>query len=300
VTTGSASTGAAGTTSTAGASTSAASATGTSAGSATGTAGSATSTAGSSTSTASARTVAIEARDFAFGAPDTFEGGWVTLQLKNTGKEPHHAQLAKLKDNVTVQSFMTELQKGENAAMAVINLVGGPAVISPGGASEVSLNLAPGQYVMLCFIPSQDGVPHLAKGMIKPFQVTAGSAAGAAPTDKGTVVMKDFTFDVPATVASGRTTLKVSNDGPQPHETAVMKLAPGKTVQDLVAFFSGQPAGPPPFEAIGGMQGLDKGASGFMTLDLPAGEYAFICQIPDPQSGKPHLALGMAKGVSVK
>ena len=44
----------------------------------------------------------------------------------------------------------------------------------------------------------------------------------------------------------------------------------------------------------------DKGGAGFVSFDLPAGDYAAICQIPDPASGKPHLALGMAKGFTVK
>jgi hypothetical protein len=157
--------------------------------------------------------------------------------------------------------------------------------------------------VLLCFIPARDGIPHLAKGMVKPLRVTApaaGATAAAAPSPRGSVTLKDFTFDLPETIPAGKSTWRIVNDGPQPHEAAVVKLAPGKTVQDYVGFFSAPPAGPPPGENVGGMQGLDKGSSGFVNFDLPAGDYAVICQIPDPATGKPHLALGMAKPLTVK
>lgn len=34
-------------------------------------------------------------------------------------------------------------------------------------------------------------------------------------------------------------------------------------------------------------------------VDLPAGEYAFICFVPDVATGKPHAALGMVGALSV-
>ena len=38
----------------------------------------------------------------------------------------------------------------------------------PGGPSDVLVSLEAGQYVLLCFVTSADGVPHLAKGMMRP------------------------------------------------------------------------------------------------------------------------------------
>jgi hypothetical protein len=98
---------------------------------------------------------------------------------------------------------------------------------------------------------------------------------------------------------AGRSTLRVVNDGQQFHEIAVMRLAPGKTLDDAKGFFSA-PAGPPPFEPLGGMQGLDPGGSGYMTLDLQPGQYVAVCHIPDRASGKSHLSLGMIAGFTVQ
>jgi hypothetical protein len=47
------------------------------------------------------------------------------------------------------------------------------------------------------------------------------------------------------------------------------------------------------------MQGLNPGSSGYPALNLQPGTYAAICLIPDPASGKPHAALGMAKDFTV-
>ena len=112
--------------------------------------------------------------------------------------------------------------------------------------------------------------------------------------------MIDFGYTMPKSLPAGRTTLRVVNDGKQWHEIAMLRLAPGKTLDDVKAFFGAPPAGQPPFEMVGGMQGLDPGGSGYLTLDLQPGEYAGICFIPDPASGTPHVHLGMIAGVTVR
>lgn len=74
------------------------------------------------------------------------------------------------------------------------------------------LNLREGNYVLLCFIPSADGVPHLAKGMVKPLQVMAASQDGAqAPKADLSIALKDFGFEMPAQVKAGRQTWEIKN-----------------------------------------------------------------------------------------
>jgi hypothetical protein len=244
-------------------------------------------------------TITINAHDYAFVAPETIEGGLVTIAFKNLGQEPHHAQLLRLKDGVTFDQFTQALQQGEEAVFPLITAEGGPSVVGHGGAAEVTLNLRPGDYVMACFIPSPDGVPHLAKGMLRPMRVAAAKMTIAAPETRGAVSMVDFGYTMPKTLPAGRSTLRVVNDGRQFHEVSVLRLAPGKTLDDAKGFFNA-PAGPPPFEPIGGMQGLDPGGSGYMTLDLQPGQYVAVCHIPDLASGKSHLDLGMIAGFTVQ
>lgn len=247
--------------------------------------------------------VKIEGHDFSYDAPDQIAAGLVTFKFENAGKEPHHAQLARLNDGVTMTQLEDALKKSENDAFPLITLVGGPGAVFPNQSSNVTLDLPAGQYVLICFFTSDDGAPHFAKGMIKPLTVTtAGEARPAEPQADLTVTMKDFHFDMSSEMKAGKQVWKIVNDGPQPHELQVLKLAPGKTVDDMAAFFQtqGPPSGPPPFDTLGGMQGLNQGLSGWLNLDLTAGNYVAICYIPDPKSGKPHFALGMVMPFTVK
>jgi hypothetical protein len=243
------------------------------------------------------------ARDFAFEAPDTIAAGLTTIELRNSGNEPHHVQLLRLNDQVTIEQFTAALAQGEGPALALVSLDGGVGQLANGGVGEVVVDLRPGQYVLVCFVESPDGVPHLAKGMVKPVRVAAAPAVAVpvtAPPSAGTFTMKDFTYDLPASIGSGRQVYRVVNEGPQQlHEANILKLDAGKTVADVTSFVT-SPGGPPPFTPVGGMQGLSVNSSGFAVTQLQAGNYAVVCFIPDPASGRPHIELGMGKEFTVR
>lgn len=244
--------------------------------------------------------ITIKDTDYSFEAPESIPAGLVRVKQTNAGQELHHVQFMRLNDGVNFEQFIAALQKGPEQALPLVSLMGGPSFIAPGATSAVILNLTAGQYVLACFLPSPDGMPHLAKGMIKPIQVTAPTGARPAePQVAGTMRLKDFAFDMPDTLPAGQATFKVINDGPQPHEMALLRLADGKSPADVVQFF-GQPNGPPPFTAVGGMQGLNPGQSAFLVSDLTPGRYMATCAIPDRTSGKPHSALGMVREFTVK
>ena len=243
----------------------------------------------------------IMASDYSFDAPDTIPSGLVTIRLMNHGQEPHHAQLLRLNDGVSFGEFGAALQSEGESALRLTTLTGGPGALSPSKSTEVTLNLTPGQYALACFISSSDGVPHLAKGMLKPLTVTAADAEPetAAPQSAGTLNMRDFSFDIPDVLPAGTATFTVANAGPQPHELNILKLAPGASLADLQAWQPDQGT-PPPFEAVGGMNGMSQGEAHYMTVDLQPGTYVAICNIPDPGSGVPHSRLGMVRQFSVQ
>jgi hypothetical protein len=246
------------------------------------------------------RVVEWQARDYSYEAPETLQSGWVTIRMRNHGPEPHHGQLLRMNDGVTFDAFSQALQQEGESALRLATLVGGPAVVDAHRTDEVTVHLAPGTYAIACFVPSPDGVPHLAKGMLEPVQVTAADPSDARPpAAQGTFTMRDFSFEMPENLPAGRSTYAVTNDGPQPHELVVVKLVEGKGVDDVMAWYRA-PAGPPPFEAVGGINGLSAGVTGYMTLDLQPGSYAAICVIPDPASGTAHLHLGMVKAFAVR
>ncbi len=261
--------------------------------------------------------VSVKATDYAFAVAETIKGGMTRLQLDNQGQESHHLQLMRLNDGVTQQQFQETLQsalqavqtEGEGALariFAVASFAGGPASIGPGKQAEAVVNIQPGEYTLLCFIPSPDGVPHLAKGMVKALAVTAASKdQPAEPESKATVSLGDFSFSgLPASFSPGKATIKVVNSGKEPHEMAVMRLK-GITVEQFKGMMTAPPggdapSGPPPFEDVGGLQAISPNGAGWATLDLTAGEYALICFVPSPANqGAPHVALGMLGSFTV-
>jgi plastocyanin len=246
-------------------------------------------------------TVTVTATDFGYSAPDTIAAGTTTVRLVNTGKELHQAQLLRLEEGKTLEDVAKALKAG-GPPPSWIRFVGGPNGVAPGQEAQATAMLTPGRYVYICFIPSPDGVMHAAKGMFRPFQVTAGSAAAAAalPPADVTIKLVDYDFQPSQPLRPGRQTIMVENAGPQPHELVLLRLAPGKKVEDFAHWSeAGGMKGPPPAEPLGGVTLLDKGARGSFTANLTPGEYGFICYFPDAKDGKPHLAHGMMKAFKV-
>ncbi len=241
--------------------------------------------------------VTVTAREYSFDAPDTIPGGRVAIDFQNQGQEEHHAQFLKLNEGVTPEQFVAALPQGEDVVLSLTTIAGGPGATSPGGDSEIILDLTEGSYMMLCFIPSDDGVPHLAKGMLRPFQVSGGATA-AQPLDlDGEVVLSDFSIAMPD-IDAGEQTLRVTNNGPQPHEVVLLKLTEGATLADVQAFMQGQ-AGPPSSVSLGGTAGIAPGERAWVRFDMTPGAYVAICFIPDPATGKAHFQLGMASTFTV-
>jgi uncharacterized cupredoxin-like copper-binding protein len=243
-------------------------------------------------------TVTVTARDFAFDAPATLPAGATTFHLVNQGKDLHHAQIIKLEEGKTLDDVKRTL-KNHEPPPAWVRFVGGPN--APGQKSEATSVLEPGHYAYLCFIFGPDGVIHATKGMIREFEVTQpspGTSTELPPADL-TIKLVDYDFEPSEPLTPGRKTILVENAGPQPHELALLKLAPGKKVEDFAVWAETGMKGPPPAEPVGGVVFLDQGAKATFTADLTAGEYGLMCFVPDVKDGKPHLAHGMMKTIKV-
>lgn len=244
----------------------------------------------------------IEAVEYGFRTNGSIPAGMTMVQMKNLGQEDHQAQFLRLNDGVTLPQLQTLLQTDQSGVEKLATLVGGPGTVAAGSASAAMMNLIAGQYLLVCFIPSRDGIPHVAKGMALPLQVTTQSGATApAPATQGMVVMKEFSFALStSTLPAGRSMVTVVNEGAQPHEFGLLRLAPGKTAADVTQYFTATTkSGPPPFLSAGGITALSPGQKGIAVLDLMPEAYAAICFLPDAASGKSHLQLGMIAGLTV-
>ena len=245
--------------------------------------------------------IVITANEYTYGLPAQVEAGLVSVTLKNEGQEPHHIQLARLNDGVTIEQFQTALAEGP-AAFGLVTWAGGPAVVDPTGSQTVTVDLTPGIYLLLCFVPDHEGTPHLALGQLATMEVVerAEDQAILSPPQAASLVkMLDFAYLLPTGIQTGPQVWEIANEGQQPHEINLVKLAEGKTMADLQAFMDA-PHGAPPFSNVGGLQGIDPGESGWLHLNLTPGDYVAICHIPDPASGQSHEELGMIIPFSVE
>lgn len=120
------------------------------------------------------------------------------------------------------------------------------------------------------------------------------------PTDI-TVVAKEYAFSAEASaVVDSLANVTIKNEGKEPHQAVLIKLAEGKTIDDAKAFFTATtpPPGPPPFSVGGGTTVVEPGASTTVTQALPAGTYAFWCFVP-AADGTPHFLKGMTAPITV-
>ncbi len=254
------------------------------------------------TASASPTVVTIIAKDFSYDAPDTISAGMVTLRLVNQGPDLHHVSLFKLDDGHTVAEFETAFKQMKPGAPLPTWLhdVAGPNTPVPGGEQSVTEELAAGNYVMVCFIPGADQIPHVMKGMVKGLTVIPATTASApAPVADISVRMRDYAWEVTPAITAGKHVLRIENDAEQPHEMFIMQLAPGKTTADAMAWVE-KPVGPPPGKPIGGISGMSKGGVVYVPVDFAPGEYGLFCFVPDAKDGKMHSAHGMVTQLAVK
>lgn len=243
--------------------------------------------------------VSITATDYGYMLPSTpVVAGLTTMTLVNQGAEVHHITLIRLQDGKTVGDYMTALQAGGPPPAWGVP-VGGPNAAPPGGEANATLVLEPGSYALVCFIPSPDGVAHMAKGMVLGMEVQPSTGPVAAlPAGNTQLTMMNYSFAFSQAPTAGTQTFTVSNQGTEVHEVALVLLAPGKTAEDLASWFEGGQQGPPPGAPVGGLAGMAPGEVQNFTATLEPGSYGLICFIPAPD-GKPHFAHGMVTTFTV-
>jgi hypothetical protein len=254
----------------------------------------------SSPAAATPEILTVTASDYKFEAPDQIPAGLVTIQLVNRGPSPHHVQLLRLTDGKTLADFQSAMQKGQMPTWAMP--AGGPNPSAIGGTSEVRMPLEAGQYVMVCFIPDSAGVPHVAHGMFRPLEVTPAvvdaSTAAADTAADVRMTLVDYDFKLSGPISPGRHLVRVTNTAKQPHEIVFVRLEPNKTPADFARWGEHQ-VGPAPGTMHGGISAIMPGTVAYVPVDLPAGDYALLCFIPDVKDGKAHYIHGMAKRIKI-
>jgi hypothetical protein len=266
--------------------------------------------------TAAPNVVPLTATEYAFQAPDTLPAGWTTFRLANHGAEVHYGHMVQLDSGKTVRELVdayAEAIRTSGPRPRWVRRFGGPGGTAPGDSSSVTQYLEPGSYVWICPVEDSSGTPHFTRGEFKPFVVRAADRAGAdraaAPESDMVVRLLDYSFTLDPPLRAGRHTIRVENAGAEPHDLVLMKLAPGKTAEDVATWLNPErarradPAEPAPTLAslgtgAGGIATIAPGMESFFEADFTPGEYVLVCMATAPD-GRSHIEHGMIRQVSV-
>lgn len=245
-----------------------------------------------------AEPITITVADHVVTAPASVSGGLRRIDLVNEGDESHHVQFMLLNEGATIESFGAAAAAGDGSAFGLVTLVGGPGATPAGASSSAYVDLAPGDYVLACFLPDGEGVPHLAHGMVAPLTVTPADVEEQV-TATATISAHDFGFDGSLEVVAGEV-FALRNTGTEAHEATLVALAAGATARDVVDWLLAErKPGPPPFIEAGGVQGVYPGVETAFGVAPEPGAYAVLCFIPSPGDGVAHFAKGMYADLAV-
>jgi hypothetical protein len=257
--------------------------------------------------------VTISATDYAFEAPDTLRAGWTRVRLVNRCDQPHAATLVRLDPGRTLPEYIQayrEANRTRGARPDWARFLGGPVALLPHGEGNATLQLEPGNYAWVCFVPGSDHIAHvLAHNQAHAFVVRPGSGDAPAPKPPeltASLRMLDYSFELSAPLKAGKRVIRIENVGVEPHHLLLFKLAPGRTLEDFQsrdldlfeAWLWNHKQGEAPTTFVGGMDTQSHGAEAYLELDLPAGDYVFVCLVGG-RDGVPHIAKGMIQHVRI-
>lgn len=118
-------------------------------------------------------TVEVTAKDYAFEAPDSFEAGKTAFHMKNISTGEQHVMVLLRKNDGVNLSFDELLKLPQDQGEAKTTELGA-AFAPPGGQSSALVDLKPGSYAMVCFLPiggKEGAPPHFTQGMVHEFTV---------------------------------------------------------------------------------------------------------------------------------
>lgn len=116
----------------------------------------------------------VDLLNYAFSVNGEVKAGEQVLRVSNKGTELHEMIVFRLREGATFEQFQEMLaSEGPPAGEPPAEQVAG-TFISPGETTYGTFSFEPGNYVLICFIPSpaQDMAPHFALGMIHELTVT--------------------------------------------------------------------------------------------------------------------------------
>lgn len=258
--------------------------------------------------------VEVTAEDYAFELPAEVSSGWTTFEFRNVGEEEHFFILTRLPEGKTHQDFETgpaalfdevwnrysarEITRSEmfetlrsevsDWYLSGAEPGGGAGLTEPGETSRVTLKLEPGTYVLECAVKTPQGSWHIFRGMTEDLTVTSDPDPAARPPEPDVeLTLSNYRIDVSGELTAGPQTVAVhvaeSPEGlSRSHGVDLVRLTGDMTLQEVVEWMApyelGQFRAPAPGHWLGGVRSLGVGETGYTTVELEPGEYAWVSQ----------------------
>jgi hypothetical protein len=116
--------------------------------------------------------VTIKLNDYDFETSRPLTPGKHTILVENAGPQTHELVLLRMTPGKKAEDFATWAMAGMKGPPPA-EALGGVVFLEKGGRGTFEVELTPGTYGFICFVPdSKDGKPHLSHGMAKTFRVS--------------------------------------------------------------------------------------------------------------------------------
>jgi hypothetical protein len=110
--------------------------------------------------------------DYAFQLSQPLAAGRQTIRVKNTAAQAHEVVLVKLQPGKKPADVLAWMEKMEGPPPGAP--IGGTTPMARGEENIITIDLAPGEYGLLCFVPdAKDGKPHFMHGMMTQLTIPA-------------------------------------------------------------------------------------------------------------------------------
>jgi hypothetical protein len=232
--------------------------------------------------------------------PKSAPAGLVTIELTNTGKAFHEAQLIRLDAGHTPEQALKVIAAEGAPSPGWIHAAGGTGPAPPGGSRSATQRLRPGRYIVYD-APFQNHGQGLKFGLAW-FEVEGEAGGGGLPTAAAKVEAYEYGFRASG-LKTGKNTIEFSNTGREPHHLIAAPYKPGATLAAVrKAFRRGQSGAERllDFEHTSYTARIDGGTKQITELELDKpGKYALLCFVSDRKGGPPHVAQGMIAEATV-
>lgn len=245
----------------------------------------------------------IRVHDDRFELPEQVSAGRTLIVYENVGQGPRHSLLMRLPEAVGGEQALADLGPEAQEPPAWFldaTFPGFPGETLPGETSVAVVDLAPGTHLVLDDFPA----------VVEVVGADATPVTSQDPAADGTVRLVEYGFAFPEAITPGQQVWGLTNDGQEPHELLLARSPEPVTVEQVIELVTSEsgdenatPVGGGPsfaeLEPVGGIGWLSPGLTAWTEVRLEPGTYVALCFVFDPETGMPHVAMGMVEVFTV-